>query len=129
MGGRVSIDEIISNSSYQVKEIKVVITQLPNKDYSHLLYLSDKLREKLSSCIVFLSSPRKEGFIFVLAISKELEVRGFSCKDFISKYKEILNLKGGGRVSVCQGVFKDSNFSSFKDRLILVLEEFLSCVF
>ncbi|MCD6583507.1 MAG: alanine--tRNA ligase, partial [Candidatus Omnitrophica bacterium] len=123
------IDEIISNSSYQVKEIKVVITQLPNKDYSHLLYLSDKVRERLSSCIVFLSSPTKEGSIFVLAVTKELETKGFSCKEFVSKYKETLNLRGGGKASVCQGVFKDSNFSSFKDRLVLVLEEFLSCVF
>ncbi|RKY33788.1 MAG: alanine--tRNA ligase [Candidatus Omnitrophota bacterium] len=122
------IDKIIANSTYQVKEGKVVIAQLPNKDYSHLLYLSDKLREKLSSCIVFLSSPAKDGSIFVLAVTEELETKGFSCKEFISKYRDTLKLRGGGKGSLCQGILKDSNFSSFKDRLVFALEEFLSCI-
>ena len=68
----------------------------------------------------------EESTIFVLGATKDMEKRGFSCKEFIAAYKEKLRLSGGGRLSLCQGVVSaPGGFVSYKESVLESIKEYL----
>jgi alanyl-tRNA synthetase len=122
---RLNIEDTLSRKE-TFGGVDLIIDEFKNKDYSHLLYLSDILREKVSSRVVFLLSRRPQDTIFLLAATPDLEKKRLSCSEFILRYKDKLYLKGGGKPLLCQGIVTHlDNFSSFKDKFITLFKEYL----
>lgn len=119
-------DTLLSQNLQKIdNNTNLLIKDFTNKDYHHLLYLNDLIREKVNSTITFFLSKNMQKIIFVFALTPDLEKK-FSCSEFISTYKDTLNLRGGGRSSLCQGVIKElPDFISFKNKLRGAIQEFL----
>lgn len=122
-------ETLLSQNLQKIGDINLLIKDFTDKDYPHLLYLNDIIRKKVSSTITFFLSKNMQNIIFVFAVTQDLEKK-FSCTKFISIYKDNLNLRGGGKPSLCQGIIKEfSDFISFKNKLAETVQEFLEkCV-
>jgi len=101
----------IQKSATSINDISFIASDIPSKDYSALLYLSDQLRKDETSAFIFLTS-KVDKDIFVCAGTDNLVRKGLTCKKFIGDFKDELGLRGGGKEASAQGVItnKDKNF-------------------
>lgn len=99
---------------------------LEEKEIDYLFLLSDALRARQKETLFFLISNTSRGNIFIFSASQDLVEKGFSAYQFVNQYKERLGLKGGGKVSLSQGVIvKKIDPQSFKIEIKNFLSEFL----
>ncbi len=79
--------------------------------YCNFFKLLDLLKDKLDSFFIFLIGKSNGKVRFLSSSSQDLSKKGLSCKQFISKFKEDLSLKGGGGERLVQGAIDkiDSN--------------------
>ncbi|MCM8774056.1 MAG: alanine--tRNA ligase [Candidatus Omnitrophica bacterium] len=119
--------------TFQVEEVikerdiygdtNVFVYRFEDKNYDHLLFLSDVIRERFSSSFIFLISLYNGKYIFVCAVTSNLRERGITPDRFLAKYREEIGVKGGGKGLVAQGVFvKPPQILSFKE----IVKKFLT---
>jgi alanyl-tRNA synthetase len=96
--------------------------KLRDADYDGLLHVCDVLRKKESSLFVFLTSTSDNKRIFVCAASDDFIKKGLSCKKFITRFRNELSLRGGGRDSSAQGVIE----AEIDEGYLLKVEKYFS---
>jgi len=109
-----------------IEGVKVLVLGLKDKQFPDLLHLADVLRGKIGSGLVLLLAENKDSRIFVFAATRDMEQKKITCKDFVSACRQDLDLRGGGRPLLCQGVVAATDdIDKYKDRLLKSVKEYL----
>ncbi|MDR2519477.1 MAG: alanine--tRNA ligase, partial [Eubacteriaceae bacterium] len=74
---------------------------------AELRALADKVRDRLKSGIVFLSSSGKDKAGLMCTATHDVVERGFHCGNMLKKAAEAAGSSGGGRANSAQGGVKD----------------------
>lgn len=69
-----------------------------------ILILSDRIKQKLGSVLLFIATRVGEKDIFICSATDDIIKKGFSCQRFVSEFAEDLSLAGGGNDRIAQGV-------------------------
>jgi len=69
-----------------------------------ILVLSDRIKQRIGSGIIFIATKDCEKDIFICSATDDIIKKGFSCKKFISEFAKVLSLTGGGSDKKIQGV-------------------------
>ena len=108
-------------------EIGFLYLWLAGKNIDYLFLLSDTLRERQKKSLFFLINSTSRGNVFIFSVTPDLVEKGFSAQKFISQYKEKLNLRGGGKSHLSQGVIikKIEDIVFYKTEIKESLKDFL----
>ena len=103
-----SIDKLISNAVI-IKDVKIIVTQLPINDIEILKSLADELRNKLKSGVALLASVIENKVSLVCVVSDDLiKAKNLSAGMIVNKAAQIVNGGGGGRAHLATAGGKDS---------------------
>lgn len=104
-------DSIISGIRVSVREFEPKAS-LKDSASRVILVLCDRIKQKIGSGIVFISTKGCEKDIFICSATDDIIRKGFSCKEFIFEFAKVLSLTGGGNDRTVQGVVlnKEDNF-------------------
>jgi len=86
--------------------------------------LSDRIKQKIGSGIVFIATENCEKDIFICSTTDDIIKKGFSCKKFISEFGEELSLAGGGNDRTVQGVVLNRR-DGFIDKVKEAISKFI----
>ena len=89
-----------------------------------ILALSDRIRQRIGSVLIFIATGPREKNIFVCSATDDIIKKGFSCKKFISEFGKELSLAGGGSDKKIQGVVIDRG-DDFIDRVKEAISKFI----
>ena len=116
----------ILKSKKEIEGISFITYQVNKTSLPLLLYLADILRQGNKPVFVFLVSQLERKNFFVCGVTTDLAKRGLSASCFVSRYKEVLSLKGGGRDITTQGVIlTDLEGTKFRDKVENLFREFI----
>jgi len=73
-------------------------------DPSDLVFISDTIKKELGSVFLFLTSQSGDKNIFICSTTEDYAKKQLEVNKFVSRFKEELSLKGGGRPTLVQGV-------------------------
>ena len=99
-------------------------TALKDSASKVILALSDRLRQKIGSGIVFIATCGCEKDIFICLATDDIIRKGFSCKTFISESGKELSLAGGGNDKKVQGVVQEKG-DDFKNKVKEAISKFI----
>ena len=103
-----SIDKLISNAVI-IKDVKIIVTQLPINDIEILKSLADELRNKIKSGVALLASVIENKVSLVCVVSDDLiKTKNLSAGIIVNKAAQIVNGGGGGRAHLATAGGKDS---------------------
>jgi len=88
------------------------------------LILSDRIKRKLGSILVFAVIRVEKKDIFICSATDDIIRKGFSCKKFISEFGKELSLTGGGTDRTAQGVVQRKG-DDFIDRVKGAISKFI----
>ncbi len=89
-----------------------------------ILVLSDRIKQKIGSGIVFIATKGCEKDIFICSATDDIIKKGFSCKKFISESGKELSLAGGGSDKKVQGVASNTGDDSI-DKVKEAISKFI----
>jgi len=73
-------------------------------DSSDLVFISDEIKKRLSPVFLFLLSQSEDKNIFICSTVEDYAKKQIEANKFVSRFKEELSLKGGGKPTLVQGV-------------------------
>ncbi len=87
-------------------------SSLKDSVFQAILALSDQIKQKIGSGIIFIATKGCEKDIFICSATNDIIKKGFSCKRFISESGKELFLNGGGNDRMARGVIgkREDNF-------------------
>ncbi len=95
--------ETILESSEQVGDVTLVITEVHGVQPNLMRQLVDQVRQKVTPSAILLASKLGDDKVSLIAgISKDLEARGASAGDWIRPVAQAVGGGGGGRTSMAQ---------------------------
>ena len=89
-----------------------------------ILVLSDRIKQKIGSGIVFIATKGCEKDIFICSATDDIIKKGFSCKEFISESGKELSLDGGGNDKKVQGIVERKG-DDFIDKVKEAISKFI----
>jgi len=101
------IDEYLKKVKL-VKDINVLAFDVEDVDVKSLRDMSDKVREKLSSAIVVISSKSQDKVSFVVSVSGDLVKKGYHAGKIAKRFAAKIDGSGGGKPDFAQGGGKKS---------------------
>ena len=106
--------------------VRVFEPQASSKDAASrvILALSDRIKQKIGSGIVFIASKGCEKDIFICSATDDIIKKGFDCRKFISESGKGLSLAGGGNDRTVQGVVS-SRGNDFMDEVKEAISKFI----
>ncbi|UCC94852.1 MAG: alanine--tRNA ligase [Candidatus Omnitrophota bacterium] len=114
----------VLKKAHTIGGIHYLVYSLPDKDYPSLMALGDMLRKELKTAFIFLISAHSGRDIFVCTVTGDLIKKGLTSKGFVTRYKEELFLKGGGKDNLVQGVIGKKQ-KDFLAKVSASLKQFL----
>jgi len=99
------LDSNIKGISVSVREFEPKAS-LKDSAAQAILVLSDRIKQKIGSGIVFIATKGCEKDIFICSATDDIIKKGFSCQKFISEFGRELFLAGGGNDKKAQGVIQ-----------------------
>jgi len=89
-----------------------------------MLALSDRIKQKIGSGVVFIATKGCEKDIFICLVTDDIIRKGFSCKKFIFEFGKGLSLAGGGNDKKVQGVVQKRG-DDFIDKVKGAISKFI----
>ena len=114
----------------KIEEISVLVrafepkASLKDSASRAILFLSDRIKQKIGSGIVFIATENCEKDIFICSATDDIIRKGFSCKKFISEFEKELSLAGGGNDRTVQGVVLNRG-DNFTDKVKEAISKFI----
>ena len=109
------LDELIVKANEE-KGVKYIVTSLDNMSIDSLREMGDKLRDKLGTSFIMLSSFDGEKTVLLAMASKSAVAKGVHSGNIIKEAAKLSGGSGGGRPEMAQGGIKD------RDKLNLALD-------
>lgn len=95
------IEDIIKQAR-NINGVKAIAVKLKELDIKELKLLSDKIRQKLNSAVVLLTSNTDGQWILVLSVTKDL-VGKYNAGQILKEITQAVGGKGGGKPDMAQG--------------------------
>jgi alanyl-tRNA synthetase len=102
------IDKILDEYE-EINGIKLFAIKTKDKDANLLRDMADKIKEKNSSCVIFLSSELDGKVLFVSSVTKDLINKKIHAGNIVKQAAIIANGGGGGRPDFAQAGGKDKS--------------------
>ncbi len=103
-----AVDEMISTAKEE-KGVRYIAANIEGMDIDGLRDMGDKLRDKLGSSVVVLTSFDGEKVIIVGMASKQAVAAGAHAGNIIKEVTKLAGGSGGGRPDMAQGGIKDAD--------------------
>nr|WP_312575888.1 alanine--tRNA ligase [Sedimentibacter sp.] len=103
-----SMDKILEQYE-EINGIKLFTLKIKDKDANSLREISDKIKDKNNSCVIFLASELNEKVLFVSSVTKDLIERGLHAGNIVKEAASIAGGGGGGRPDFAQAGGKNPN--------------------
>ena len=104
---------ISSEIDFLIKEVKEINgvkflgLNIDDADIKALREISDKVKEKLGSCIVLAASKAEDKAAFIVSVSEDNVKKGFNAGKIAKAFAAEINCSGGGKPDFAQGGTKD----------------------
>ncbi|HYE84244.1 MAG TPA: alanine--tRNA ligase [Clostridia bacterium] len=102
------LDELAASAKDE-KGIRYLVTSMDNMDIDSLREMGDKLRDKLGTSFVLLSSFDGEKTTLLAMASKDAVAKGIHSGNVIKEAAKLAGGSGGGRPDMAQGGIKDKD--------------------
>ncbi len=100
------LEELIAGAKEE-KGVKYLVTKLDNMDMEGLREMGDKLRDKLGTSFVMLTTSDGEKTTLLAMASKDAVAKGVHSGNIIKEAAKLAGGSGGGRPDMAQGGIKD----------------------
>ncbi len=100
------LDEIV-DSKIDIEGINIIAYNVGNMDMNSLRNLGDKIKNKLGTGVIVLSSVYNDKLFFVSMVTKDLVKRGIHAGNIIKEVAKVTGGGGGGRPDMAQAGGKD----------------------
>jgi alanyl-tRNA synthetase len=117
--------EIIATKT-EIKGINFIMHVFTNKDPAVILYLCDLLKKQTASLFAFFISRSSDKDIFICYASDDIIQKGLSCDSFVKQFKDALNLRGGGRKNLVQGIIQGGFTKDYSDKVNECFNQFVN---
>ena len=98
---KTSVDEIIGNAE-NINGISVITYCLKDADMGMLRKLSDLLKQKAKSAVMFLGAQNQTDAALIISVTDDLVARGVKANDLLGKIAPLFDASGGGRPQLAQ---------------------------
>jgi len=96
------IDQLVANA-VEVRDVKIVVAELPGGTPQSLRDLIDQLRRKVAPVAVLVGTKQDDGKVMLIAgLSRDLVDRGLDSVQWIRAAAALVGGKGGGRADMAQ---------------------------
>jgi alanyl-tRNA synthetase len=102
------LDELAAEAKEE-KGVKYLVTKLDNMSIDSLREMGDKLRDKLGTSFVLLTSFDGEKTVMMAMASKDAVAKGVHSGSIIKETAKLAGGSGGGRPDMAQGGIKDAD--------------------
>jgi len=102
------LDELVAGAEEE-KGVKYLVTKLDNMNIDSLREMGDKLRDKLGTSFIMLSSFDGEKTVLLAMASKDAVAKGVHSGNVIKEAAKLAGGSGGGRPDMAQGGIKDTD--------------------
>ena len=99
------------SSAFSVSGIEYIVNDIGEASANDLREVSDRLRDKMDSGVVFLLGHNDGKGLMLCAATDKAVKSGFKCGDFIKKVASFIGSGGGGRPDMAQAGFKDEKLA------------------
>ena len=93
----------------EIKGVKFISWILEGEDIAGVREMGDKIKEKIGSGVIVLSSRNGEEAVLVVMATEDVVKRGVNAGKVMKEAVEIIGGKGGGKASIAQGGGKEGN--------------------
>ncbi len=102
------LDELVAEAEVE-KGVRYIVTKVDNMNVDSLREMGDKLRDKLGTSFVFLSSFDGDKTVLLAMASKDAVSKGVHSGNVIKEVAKLAGGSGGGRPDMAQGGIKDAD--------------------
>ncbi|MCQ2911067.1 MAG: DHHA1 domain-containing protein, partial [Clostridia bacterium] len=95
------LDEIISNAK-DVNGTKVLVKAFKGIEPKELAEISDRLKDKVSSCVILLGTENGESVNLLAVVTEDNIAKGNKAGDLVREMAQVVDGKGGGRPNMAQ---------------------------